>query len=572
MDPSFRHILPTRRTSRRLAPSIPAILLAFGVCVLVGLESWRSYQEARHNAERNVQNLVHVLSEQTARTFQSVDLSLLSIASDLADHPALPDNDADFRIRLRERLHSLPYLRALFVVGADGFISQDTDYPTTPHVSLADRPYFLAHENDASIGLYFGRPLKSRSVGVWFISLSRRVKTSGGGFGGIIVAAVEPLYFEAFYRQLWIGDGTIALLLRDGTLLARSPQQDDAIGKSFASSEPFRSLLSQADQGAIWSRSPIDFVPRLVGFQAVAGTPTVMLVTLNEDDVMQPWRAHVTVLVIGAAIVLAMLTFLESLARWYRRRDEETREALEQAERLEAIGRFAGGVAHDFGNSLRIIRSAFSLLRPMVVNKPEATTLLDKADQSVADARDLIEQLLLVSRSRELRPSPCELNDLISGVLPILKQAAGPRIEIDFRSEQTDVVSLVDATRFKAAIVNLILNSRDAMPSGGAISIRVRAEDATADGERERWAEISVHDEGLGMSPEVIRHAFDPFFTTKELGRSNGLGLSQVFGFMTQSGGRVEISSKEGEGTTVKLHFRQLDGVALVTARAPQNP
>lgn len=294
----------------------------------------------------------------------------------------------------------------------------------------------------------------------------------------------------------------------------------------------------------------------------------VMLVTLNEADVMQPWRAHVTVLVIGAAIVLAMLTFLEALARWYRHRDEQTREALEQAERLEAIGRFAGGVAHDFGNSLRIIRSAFSLLRPMVASKPDATTLLDKADQSVADARDLIEQLLSISRNQQLRPSPSELNDLISSVLPILKQAAGPRIEIDFRSAQTEVVSLVDGTRFKAAIVNLILNSRDAMPSGGAISIHVRAYPLTG-GERERWAEVSVHDEGIGMSTEVTRHAFDPFFTTKELGRSNGLGLSQVFGFMTQSGGRIEISSTEGEGTIVKLYFRQLDGAAPVKAVAP---
>lgn len=558
---------PLRHSSlRRLAPSIPAIMLALAVCGLVALELWRSYREARDLAERNVQNLVHVLSEQTARTFQSVDLSLLSIASDLADHPALADNDADFRFRLRERLHSLPYVRALFMIGADGFITHDTDYPTTPHVSLADRPYFLAHKDDASIGLYFGRPLKSRSVGVWFISLSRRIKTPEGGFGGIIVAAVEPLYFEAFYRQLWVGNGAVSLLLQDGTLLARSPRRDDAIGKSFASWEPFRSQLSKADQGAAWSTSPIDFVPRLVGFQRVAGTPLVMLVSLNQDDIIQPWRAHATVLVIGAAIMLVMLAFFETLARWYRRRDRRTREALEQAERLEAIGRFAGGVAHDFGNSLRIIRSAFSLLRPMVENKPEATTLLDKADQSVADARELIEQLLSFSRSQALHPSPYDLNALISSVLPILKQVVGPRIDIGFHPAQTEVVCLVDSARFKAAIVNLILNSRDAMESSGAISIRVRANAALASEERERWAEVFVHDDGPGMPPDVVRHAFDPFFTTKEIGRSNGLGLSQVFGFIEQSGGRIDISSKEGEGTTVKLHFRQVDGMACGSA------
>ncbi|BAB51293.1 hybrid sensor histidine kinase/response regulator [Mesorhizobium japonicum] len=535
---------------------------------MVALEAWRSYRDARDNAERTIQNLVRVLSEQTARTFQSVDLSLLSISNDLAEHPEMADNDAGFRSRLRNRLHSLPYVRALFVIGADGFISHDTDYPATPRVSLADRPYFLAQKNDATIGLYFGRPLRSRSVGVWFISLSRSVKAAGGGFGGIVVAAVEPLYFEAFYRQLWVGGGTIALLLQDGTLLARSPQQDEAIGKSFASSEPFRSLLAKFREGTFWSTSPIDTVRRLAGFQAVAGTPVVMIVTLNEDDVMQPWRAHVTVLVIGGAIVLAMLTFLEVLARWYRRREALTQEALAQAERLESIGRFAGGVAHDFGNSLRIIRSAFSLLRPLVAKNPDATALLVNADRSVGDARELIEQLLSISRNRNLMPAPCELNGLILTLLPILKQAAGPRIEIDFRAAQTELTSLVDAPRFKAAVLNLVLNSRDAMPSGGVVTIRMRVADALPGKGREGWVEISVRDEGLGMSPAVIRHAMDPFFTTKELGRRNGLGLNQVYVFMKQSGGSINISSEEGTGTIVKLYFPRLDGAVHPKATA----
>jgi hypothetical protein len=194
-------------------PLAPAALLVIGILLLVALELRQTYSEAARRGEEDARNLVHVLAEQTERTFQAVDLTLLGVRDALAAAPGMPDNDVRFRDALKERLAALPYVRALYVIGPDGFITHDTDYPSTPRVSLADRPYFKAHQENPAVGLHVERPLRSRSVGVWFVSFSRRINRPDGSFGGTVVAAVEPRYFEHFYSGLSVGqDGFIALL------------------------------------------------------------------------------------------------------------------------------------------------------------------------------------------------------------------------------------------------------------------------------------------------------------------------------------------------------------------------
>jgi signal transduction histidine kinase len=552
---------------RQLVQSLPALVLAVGVGGLLAFELLRSYQAARTDAEHAVQNLVRVLSEQTARTFQSIELNLSSIAEDLSTNPNLADNDADFRGRLRERLHDLPYVRAFYVIGADGFISHDTDYPSTPHVSLADRPYFQFHQQNITSAPHIGLPLRSRSVGAWFISLSRRITARDGTFAGIVVAAVEPLYFEDFYRELWVGGGTIALFLRNGILLARSPQNDDAIGRSFSWAEPFRALLAGHARGVSWSISPIDSVRRLAGYQAVGSEPLVMMVTMNRDDVMRPWWMHATAMIVGAAILLALLATLEWLSRRFRRREEQARTRLERAQRLEAVGRLAAGIAHDFGNVLRIVRSTFLLLQPMVADRVDASTLLKQADQSVAAGRTLIDQLLSFSGDRELRPEPSDLNDLISSGLPIFRPAAGARIDIAVNLSSSPAICMIDRAQFQAAIVNLILNARDAMPSGGTVVIGVRVIKAESDAAR--FVEITIRDGGTGVSADIVDRVFDPFFSTKKPWAGHGLGLSQVYGFVERSHGQIELSSEEGRGTTITLRFAAQNKVDTHTIVPP---
>ena len=201
---------------------------------------------------------------------EAIDFALIGMRDALLVAPGLTPNHPAYRATMIERLKNLPYVRAFYVVGPDGYITHDTDYPATPRVSLADRPYFQAHVANSDLGLHVGQPLQSRSVGVWFVSLSRRIADADGSFAGIVVAAVEPRYFKSLYEDLSNGEGAlIALLLRDGTLLARTPYHDETIGTSYAPS-PVRELAVEHGSGVTWTTSPVDRTTRIVAYRTLA--------------------------------------------------------------------------------------------------------------------------------------------------------------------------------------------------------------------------------------------------------------------------------------------------------------
>ncbi|WP_262268421.1 hybrid sensor histidine kinase/response regulator [Microvirga yunnanensis] len=560
------------RPTRFALPLAPAVVLALGILLLGTLELLQSYKEAAVRGEEDARNLADVLAEQTERTFQAVDFTLVGIRDALAAAPGMPGNDARLRETLKQRLKDLPYVRALYVIGPDGFIAHDTDYPSTPRVSLADRPYYKAHQQDPALGLHVEQPLRSRSVGVWFVSFSRRINRPDGSFGGIVVAAVEPRYFERFYRGLSVGEeGFIALLLRNGTLLARSPAAEEAIGKSFAAVEPLNTHLSRSPQGIFWGTSPIDGMTRVIGYRALDTVPAVVNVGLARQTVLRPWREHAVVVSISAAILLGLTGALIVLVQKGRRREQAEQARLSQAQRLEGLGRIAGGIAHDLGNTIRIMQSTFRLLRPSLADRPDALSLVKDADQTLKGATAMIEHLLAFARRQELRPEITVIDQRIEGFAPILRQAVGPRITLDLRLSAMGHAARLDPVQLEATLLNLVLNARDAMPDGGTIIVETTGIDRPSDpgGRRaydadRRWVQVTVTDPGIGMPPAVLERAFDPFFTTK--GHGNGLGLSQVLGFVQQSSGDVELESREGRGTIVRLLFpvmlpdEQVDG------------
>ena len=550
--------LGQRNPLNRLPPWLPATVLALAVVLVLGFEVWRSHETTRADAERSSQTLVRVLAEQTERTFQSVEVSLASIAEELQTQPRMPDNDPEFRARLRDRLHELPYVRAFFIVGADGFISHDTDYPSTPHVSLADRPYFTFHQTNPSTASHIGQPLLSRSVGVWFISLTQRLNSSDGKFAGVAVAAVEPLYCEKFYREVWVGSGAISLFLDDGTLLARAPQVDNAIGHSFASTDLFQNQLPHGDTGMSWGASPLDGIRRLAAYRRVDDN-LVMLVTMNEDDVMRPWKDHALFSIGSAVVLLAVIGAMELLLARFRQREARAKALLDRAQRLEATGRFAAGIAHDFGNVVRVVRSSVTLLRPMLAGNQEAENILLATSQAVEASRAMIDQLLLFAGNRELSPQPSNLDELVAAGLPIFRQAAGPLTSVVERLSGTRASCLIDRAQFNAAILNLVINASQATSKGGSIWINVDEIETTEGALPKRWITVAVNDHGQGMSSDTLTYAFDPFFTTKEEGKGTGLGLSQVYGFVKRSGGEIDISSTE-LGTSIELRFPIADG------------
>ena len=537
--------------------------LALVIGLLAGGEIWRSYRQATSAAERSAAALVHLLAEQTERTIQAIDLTLIGMRDALLVAPRLAPDDPAYRAALQERLKSLPYVRSLFVVGADGFATQDSG--ALHETSLADRPYVQAHREVPDLGLHIGQPLRSVTTDFWFISLSRRIANADGGFGGfggVVVAAVEPRYFKRFYENISVGEGTlIALLLRDGTLLARTPDHDETIGRSDARS-PVHKLALELGSGVTWTTSPVDRTTRIVAYRTLAKESLIVMVGWPVSKIYDAWIEHAAV--VGGSSLLVWV--LASVLTWWwvksRHRERAERAHLSQVRRLEMMGRIAGALAHDIGNTIKIARTTFTLLRPSLGSQQDAMALVDDADRSLKSAFDIIDRLLAFARRQELSPRATDLGELICGFVSILRQAAGPHIELNLDVKGgRPLACVIDPIHLELALLNLVLNSKDAMPNGGRIAIELREVQAPRKRKMWRglqspalpWAEIAVRDNGSGMSRHVLEHALEPFFTTRTGG--SGLGLSQVLGFVRQSGGDVCIESREGAGTTVRLLF-----------------
>jgi PAS domain S-box-containing protein len=242
-------------------------------------------------------------------------------------------------------------------------------------------------------------------------------------------------------------------------------------------------------------------------------------------------------------------------------------ERLRQSQKIEAVGQLTGGIAHDFNNLLTVIIGNTEVLQD---NLPQGDPLRQFADLSAraADrAAELTNRLLAFSRKQPLLPQVIDINAVIAGLEGMLRRTLGEDIDIKIAYSEELWQTEVDVGQLEAALLNLAINSRDAMPNGGALTIETintLLDDAyvsTEPGlEPGQYVVIAVSDNGFGIPSDQIPHVFDPFFTTKGIGKGTGLGLSMVFGFVKQTGGHVRIYSEPDQGTTVKLYFPTLSG------------
>ena len=259
---------------------------------------------------------------------------------------------------------------------------------------------------------------------------------------------------------------------------------------------------------------------------------------------------------------------------------EQARAALAQSQKMEAIGQLTGGIAHDFNNLLTVVSNNLDLILQNVGDTGRVRRLAEGAMRAAGRGAKLTQQLLAFARRQPLRPETVNVNTLVGAIEAIMRRAAGEGVSLDLALGEGLSGVRLDAAQFEAALLNLVLNARDAMPEGGVLSLKtenvqVSEGDAAARGVAPgSYVLVSVRDTGGGMSPEVQAHAFEPFFTTKEPGKGSGLGLSQVYGFVTQSGGHVVLDSEPGGGTVVLLYLAQADVPAAATAtqKKPRPP
>ena len=228
---------------------------------------------------------------------------------------------------------------------------------------------------------------------------------------------------------------------------------------------------------------------------------------------------------------------------------ERAQAALVQAQKMEAMGQLTGGIAHDFNNLLTVISGNLDMIQRRAADE-KTLRQAGFAAQAADRAAKLTHQLLAFSRTQRLDLKPVDLNALIGGMSDLLERTIGAEARIEMALDPGQPWALADANQLELAILNLAINARDAMPSGGLITIGSAAE---ADPAGRRYGVVRVRDTGTGIPAHLIEKVFDPFFTTKAVGKGTGLGLSQVYGIAQQSGGTVRLDSEEGKGSTVSI-------------------
>ncbi|HEY7900465.1 MAG TPA: response regulator [Caulobacteraceae bacterium] len=234
-------------------------------------------------------------------------------------------------------------------------------------------------------------------------------------------------------------------------------------------------------------------------------------------------------------------------------------EQLAQARKMEAVGQLTGGVAHDFNNLLTVILGNAEMLAERREDDAKRALRIEAVRTAADRGRTLTRQLLAFARRQQLNPAPKDVNALIAAFAPLLRQAVGEAMQIDYRLSEGELCAVIDGAQLETALLNLAVNARDAMPEGGGLSISTRA----VSDDLGHWVEVEVADTGPGMTVEVRDRAFEPFFTTKEIGLGSGLGLSQVYGFVSQSGGDLSLETAPGQGAIFRLRLPAAPGEAV---------
>ncbi len=592
-------------TVLRLSVSRQLYYVAALVLVLVAgvaaQQLWQVRRSKLQETERQMARLDMVFAEQTGRAVESVDLILRDTVFSAQRMQMGAHSPEELSGILRRRIAGVRQVADLLIVDKNGQVAAAANVqgPMPPLLGAALATYLKTPPE----GLQFSLPFKLAD-GTWSALMVRAIVSDTGQWLGLAVACLNLGYFEDFYKAVELSEnGAIVLHRRDGTVLARFPHNDAVVGTSFAELPPFRDVLSKAQAGTVIMTSPVDGSTRVLAIRALKAFPLAVNVSVDMDMILAQWRVQVFLLggaaLIASAIVTALLLMLAqrsrqievlvgefraardsaelASARLREQMDERERAeaALRQAQRIEVIGQLTGGVAHDFNNLLTVVLGNLDVLQRTHDLPPGPASLLNTIRSAAERGAALTSQLLAFARRQPLVASPVEVSAVLHQMSDLLLSALGSRISMQMQVAGDLWPAMIDPTQVELLVLNLAINARDAMPDGGTLIIAAsnitlgaseRAEQQPGD-----YVRLVVSDTGMGMTQEVQSKAFEPFFTTKGPGRGSGLGLSQVYGVVRQSGGGVQIASQPGRGTSVIVYLPRA-APALAMAPPPQSP
>ncbi len=418
---------------------------------------------------------------------------------------------------------------------------------------------------------------------------------SGGAIGGLFFGHAEPGLFTERHERLLLGLATQASVAMDNarlfqatvelnaTLEARVEQRTAERDRLWRNTQDIQIVLDH--EGILKAVSP--------ALENILGWKPDELLGRNMFDFVLTEHHHSTLVALNEARAGGLPTvenrcrhrdgshrwlswvaapegdFIYASGRHVTKEKEQAdalllaQEALRQSQKMEAVGQLTGGIAHDFNNMLAVVIGSLDLMeRKLDPQNHQLRRYIATADDAAQRAALLTQRLLAFSRQQPLKPEPVLVNALVAGMSELIRGSISSEVRLETVLAAGIWHACVDRNQLESAILNLAVNARDAMPEGGRITIETqnahideRYSAAHRDVPAGQYVLVAVSDTGSGMSKEVLDKAFDPFFTTKGVGRGTGLGLSQVYGYIKQSGGHVKIYSEPGHGTTVKVYL-----------------
>jgi signal transduction histidine kinase/ActR/RegA family two-component response regulator len=589
---------PGDRSPERRGPAVPllrilvwlSVLLPSLLLVAVAQVSW---QERQHDLKRALQHTLDLVHEHALRTFDTYALvagQANEIIRGLTDEEVRAQ-EKDLNERLARLAVPLPQIQDIWLIDAAAQpLAAGMVYPVPP-ISLKDRQYFRVHMPQPRPP-YVSELLRGRVVDVSFFQISWRLRAADGPFSGVLAVSVQPDYFREFHGRVARETGlAIALMRDDGAVLVSTAGAGEADGtadsRSAALVAPFR---DSPDSGLVKLSALQAGAEELVGYRSIAGYPVKVVAAAPTAAVFGEWLlAMAGYLAIGipatAGLFFLSLTALrqtESQARALlqleaeAKRREAAESALRQVQKMEAVGRLTGGVAHDFNNLLTVIIGNLDMLmRRLGPNDARARRSASLAKEGAIRASLLTQRLLAFSRQQPLAPKRVDIDGLISGMSDLTRRTLGETIQVEAETQSALWSVDVDPNQLENAILNLAVNARDAMPGGGRLTIRARNQTVSEQGHHADdpppgdWVLVEVCDTGVGIPEDIQPKVFEPFFTTKPHGQGTGLGLSQVYGFIKQSGGHVRLVSNAGKGTSVRLYLPRARGEAQPPEASP---
>jgi two-component system, NtrC family, sensor kinase len=559
--------------------------------------AWHSYTSTVREAHNRAHRFAAIVQEHALKVFETIGLTLQRVDHEIENltWDEIEHSPAVWE-QVRKIQQSSEQVGAIFVIKGGGETALTTRAYPAPPVNFADRDYHFEQKR-ADQGLFVGKAYIGKISADPIFNFSIRKSNSRGEFDGVVGVSAFVSYFHTFYESLGEPSDSFAITLikENGNVLVRYPAV--AIGAvHIAADSALLQQLRAQERGTFSAHSQFDAAERLFGHAKLRGFPVHALYSIDRNAIWSEWM---TAIAQGAAVTLGIALSLFA-ACWFalqRARQQqaaiqslrETKSTLEQeierreraeaslmqGQRLEAIGQLTGSIAHDFNNLLMVISGNLELADRRS-DLSSVRRLLRPVRYAAERASGLTKQLLIFSRRQMLDPVTIDLNGILEQVGMLVRHSVPSSVHVQFQTASEPCPVRVDVNELEAAILNLTANARHAMPAGGKLIISTRTVGrhaaAARNQHRGELIELCVEDDGAGMPADVLQRVYEPFFTTKPAGQGTGLGLSQVYGFVQQSGGSIEIDSAPEKGTRVRISFPRSSAPCVEVGRRVPSP